>query len=118
MENQTEIMCDGQIYDPPHPGEVLKELYIKPLNITINQLSKMIGVERKSISRILNGHTRISAEMALKLGKVLNTSPDLWLNMQHSYDIWHTKKHIQNEIDKIIPITYEYNSFDQPSSQH
>ena len=74
---------------PVHPGEILKEMYLDPLNINITALAGNLSVARKTVSQLVNGHMGVSAEMALKLAKALNTTPELWLNMQRNYDLWH-----------------------------
>ena len=81
-----------QMHKPAHPGEVLKEIYLIPLNITITDASKALAITRKSLSELINGRSGISTIMALRLSKALNTTPELWLNMQNNYDIWTTKK--------------------------
>jgi antitoxin HigA-1 len=73
---------------PVHPGQILKEMYLDPLGITITGLADNVGVARKTISQLINGHMGVSAEMALRLGKAFNTSPELWLNLQRNYDLW------------------------------
>jgi len=72
---------------PVHPGAVLKGLYLEPMEITITHAANNLGVARKTLSQLVNGHMGISAEMAIRLSKVLNTTPQLWLNMQQSYDL-------------------------------
>ena len=79
---------------PVHPGEILKDMYMEPLKIGISQLGAILGVSRRTISLIVNGHSGISAEMALRLGKVFNTTPQLWLNMQQDYELWYAEKRI------------------------
>lgn len=74
---------------PIHPGEILKEMYLDPLGITITALAENLGVVRKTISQLINGHMGVSAEMAIRLAKAFNTTPDVWLNMQRNYDLWH-----------------------------
>jgi addiction module HigA family antidote len=78
-----------QAMPPVHPGEILKEMYLDPLNINITNLAGNLSVARKTVSQLVNGHMGVSAEMALKLAKALNTTPELWLNMQRNYDLWH-----------------------------
>jgi addiction module HigA family antidote len=73
---------------PVHPGEILKEMYLDPLGISITDLADNLGVARKTVSQLVNGHMGVSAEMALRLGKAFNTTPELWLNMQRNYDLW------------------------------
>lgn len=72
---------------PVHPGEILKGLYLEPLEITITAAASQLGITRKTLSQLINGHAGVSAEMALRLSKALNTTPELWLNMQQSYDL-------------------------------
>ncbi len=72
---------------PIHPGEILKEMYLVPLEINNTLLAENIGVTRKTISQLINGHMGISAEMAIRLGKAFNTTPELWLNLQRNYDL-------------------------------
>ncbi len=92
-----------EMYNPPHPGEVLKMLHMEPLQLTIQELAARLGVERKTVSRIVNGHGGVSAEMAIRLGKAFNTTPDLWLNMQRGFDLWHAKQRMKKEAAKIKP---------------
>ncbi len=73
---------------PVHPGRVLKEMYLEPLGISVTDFADNIGVARRTISLIVNEHCGISAGMALRLSKALNTTPELWLNMQQKYDLW------------------------------
>ena len=89
-----EIPCDGVMYNPPHPAEALRFLYIEPLGLTIKQVAERVGVGSGIVSRLLNGHTGITAEMAVRLGKAFNTTADLWLNKQRNYDLWHAKQRI------------------------
>jgi len=74
---------------PIHPGEILKEMYLDPLRISITDLADNLGVARKTVSQLVNGHMGVSAEMALRLGKAFNTTPELWLNIQRNYDLWY-----------------------------
>jgi antitoxin HigA-1 len=80
---------------PIHPGEILKEIYLDPLGITITGLANNLGVARKTVSQLVNGHMGVSAEMAIRLGKAFNTTPELWLNIQRNYDLWHAGSRIK-----------------------
>jgi antitoxin HigA-1 len=77
-----------RMYNPAHPGEVLKELYLEPLGLTVTDAAKHLGITRKTLSQLVNGQAGISPAMALRLAKALNTTPDSWLNMQKNYDLW------------------------------
>ena len=92
---------DAKQYNPPHPGEVLWGLDMEPAGLTINAVAERLGVDRKTISRIINGHAGITAEMAILLGKAFNTTPDLWLNMQRNYDLWHAGQRIRKRANKV-----------------
>ena len=74
---------------PTHPGEILKALYIEPMGISITQLALALGVSRKAVSAIVNGRKAVTPEMALRLSRALDTTPELWLNLQKTYDLWH-----------------------------
>jgi len=77
-----------RMHNPPHPGEVLKELCLEPLGISVTRAAEALGVSRKTLSAILNGRAGISPEMALRLSKAFDTSAESWLNQQMQYDLW------------------------------
>jgi addiction module HigA family antidote len=81
------------MYNPPHPGEVLKELCLEPLGLTVTETAKALGVSRKTLSAILNGKSGISPEMAVRLSIAFNTSSESWLNQQSQYDLWQVEQH-------------------------
>ncbi len=74
---------------PTHPGGILKRQYIEPLSLTISELAETLGVSRKTLSKVVNEHSSITPDMALRLSKALKTTPELWLNLQQNYDLWH-----------------------------
>jgi addiction module HigA family antidote len=77
-----------QMHNPPHPGEVLRELCIEPLGLSVTEAAEGLGVSRKTLSAVLNGRAGISPEMALRLSIAFETSPESWLNLQTQYDLW------------------------------
>ncbi len=83
-----EVMNMMQMYNPPHPGEVIKELCLEPLGLTVTKAAKALGVSRKTLSAILNGRAGISPEMAIRLSLAFDTSAESWLNQQVQYDLW------------------------------
>ena len=83
---------DLKMHNPPHPGEILKEEYLKPLNLSVSETALKLGVSRKALSDIVNEKAGISPLMSLRLSKAFNTTPDLWLGMQLDYDLWQTKQ--------------------------
>ena len=80
------------MHNPPHPGEVLRALCLEPLNLTITAAAQSLGVSRKALSSILNGHAGISPEMAVRLSIAFDTSAESWLNQQLQYDLWHAER--------------------------
>lgn len=82
------------MHNPPHPGEVIKELCLEPLGISVTDAAKGLGVSRKTLSAILNGRSGISPEMALRLAKAFDTSPESWLNQQMQYDLWMAEQNL------------------------
>lgn len=81
-----------EMFNPPHPGEILSEEYIKPLGFSVSAFALKLGTSRKNLSEIVNEKVGISPEMALKLAKALGTSPEIWLRLQLKYDLWHAKQ--------------------------
>ena len=81
-----------KMHNPPHPGEVLRELCIEPLGLSITQAAEALGVSRKTLSAILNGRAGISPEMAVRLSLAFGTSAESWLNQQTQYDLWKAEK--------------------------
>lgn len=90
-----------KMFNPPHPGEVLKELWMDPENLSVTELAETLLVDRKTISRIVNGKSGISAEMALRLAKAFDTSEELWLSLQDAYDIWQVRQSGSIDLSKI-----------------
>ena len=81
-----------KIHKPPHPGEVLRELCLKPLDLTVTQAAAALGVSRKTFSSILNGRAGISPEMAVRLSLAFGTTAESWMNQQVQYDLWHAER--------------------------
>ncbi len=80
------------MHNPPHPGEVIRELCLEPLGLTITAMAKALGVTRKALSELLNGHTGISPEMALRLSTAFDTTAESWLTQQAQYDLYKLRK--------------------------
>lgn len=75
------------MHSPSRPGQILDELYIKPHQLTITEVAGALGVARKNLYAIINGDYSISVEMAFKLSKAFDTSPEFWLQAQLNYDL-------------------------------
>jgi antitoxin HigA-1 len=81
-----------RMYNPPHPGEVLRELWLEPLGLSVTAAARALGVTRKTLSELLDGNSGISPEMSLRLSIALNTTPESWLNQQAQYDLWQIRR--------------------------
>ena len=96
---------------PVHPGNILKEMYLNPLGVSLTDLANNLGVAGRTISLLVNGHTGISAAMALPLSKAFHISPELWLNMQQRYDLWNAGRKISlGKIRHFLPPPSERSS--------
>jgi len=81
------------MHNPPHPGEIIKELCLEPLGISVTAAAEGLGVSRKTLSAILNGRAGISPEMAVRLSIAFDTSSESWLNLQTQYDLWQAEQY-------------------------
>jgi len=77
---------------PPHPGGIIRELCLEPLGLTVTAAAKGLGVSRKAFSELLNGHSGISPEMAIRLSKAFGASAESWLRHQLQYDLWRAQR--------------------------
>lgn len=92
-----------RMYNPAHPGLLIKE-YIEGFDSNISEFAQKLGVTRVTLSRIVNGKSGITPEMALRLSKLLtNTTANFWLNMQSGYDLWHAEQNLQFDIQPFHP---------------
>jgi addiction module HigA family antidote len=82
------------MYNPPHPGEIIREFCLEALHISVTEAARALGVTRKTFSAILNGRAGISPEMALRLSKVFGRTPEGWLRLQLQYDLWNTRQSV------------------------
>jgi addiction module HigA family antidote len=90
---------------PLHPGEILREEFLEPLTLTPGALAKAMGVPRTRVERIASETSGITADTALRLGKGLGTTAQLWLNLQNRYDVETAQRAIGKQIDKIKRVT-------------
>ncbi len=81
------------MHNPPHPGEIIKEFCLEPLEHSVTEGAEALGVSRKTLSSIINGKSGISPEMAVRLSIAFNTSSESWLNQQTQYDLWQAEQH-------------------------
>jgi len=97
------------MYNPPHPGKVLRRALIEGTGLTVTEAAEALGVGRITLSRILNGKSGISSEMAIRLSIVLGTSSEMWVNMQAMYDLWRAEK--KRKKIKLKPLLLTENAY-------
>jgi addiction module HigA family antidote len=91
------------MYNPAHPGEILKELIMEPMNISIKEVAQHLNISRNTLSKIINGKGSITPEMAIRLELLFEKpSAEHWLRLQNSYDLWQAKQHITDF--KVVPL--------------
>lgn len=77
-----------KMHNPPHPGEIIKGLWLDPMGASITEAAQAMGISRKTLSKVVNGHGRVTPEMAVRLSIALGSSPESWLGHQIAYDLW------------------------------
>ena len=90
------------LLEPIHPGEILLEEFMRPMQISINALSRDINVPPNRISEIVNGKRSITADTALRLGKYFTVSPEIWLDLQSDFDIRVAQRTVWPSIEPLI----------------
>lgn len=93
-----------KILAPVHPGEILREEYLKPLALSAGALARKLNVPRTRIERLASEQTPVTTDTALRLAKYFRTTPDFWLNLQSSYDLGVEAPALQEELDAIEEI--------------
>lgn len=81
-----------RMHNPPHPGEILKDLCLEPLGLSVTEAAEALGVSRKTLSSILNGRSGVSPDMAIRLSMAFGTSAESWLNQQSMFDLWQAEQ--------------------------
>lgn len=89
---------------PIHPGEILREEYLKPLEMSAGALSRQLGVPRTRIERVVSEVTPITPDTALRLARFFGTTAKFWLNMQAGYDLSKAEQSVAKELDAIEPL--------------
>ena len=98
----------GSTTNPSHPGEVLAELYLKPLGMSATGLANHLDVPRARIQGLLNRRTSVTADTAMRLARFFSTTPELWINMQRSWDLAQIRKSI--DVSSIVPLSTNHES--------
>ena len=86
---------------PTHPGELIREDLLPETGLSQSQLAQLMGVSRRTVSEIVHERRRVTPDIAFRLAKVFNSTPQMWLNMQQALDLWEAEKFHGHEYDKI-----------------
>lgn len=92
------------MHDPPHAGVILNEEFLRPLGLSLTSAAKKLNVNYQSLRYVIKGKKGISPVLALKLSRLLSTSPQFWLNMQNEYDLWQAVESEKKNLKKIKPV--------------
>ena len=93
MKTTSKKMNHVEMHNPPHPGEVLKELCLEPLGLSVTKAAKALGVSRTTLSNLLQRRTGITPHMAMRLSIAFDTTAESWMNQQVQYDLWQARQH-------------------------
>jgi len=85
-----------KMYNPPHPGEIIKGLWLDPMDVSITEAAQAMAISRKTLSKIINGRARVTPEIAVRLAIALGSSAESWLGHQAAYDLWKLEQHPEN----------------------
>ena len=91
----------GRMYNPPHPGEVLKDGVFTDSGLTVTDAARQLGVSRVQLSRLLNGRAALTADMSLRLAEWLGGSAESWLRMQADFDLWQARKKPAPKVERL-----------------
>lgn len=89
---------------PTHPGEMLREDFLRDYELSVSGLAEAVGVSRQSINELLRERRAVSPEMALRLGRLFGNSPEFWLNAQRAVDLWDAAQAVNKDIARIKPL--------------
>jgi antitoxin HigA-1 len=88
---------------PPHPGRIVRQECLEPLRVTITQAAKALGVERQTLNNLVNEHSAVSPEMAIRLSKAFGSTPEMWLGLQMQYDLAQAEKNASGiKVEKLV----------------
>lgn len=91
-----------KMYNPPHPGEIIKGLWLDPMDVSITDAAQAMAISRKTLSKIVNGRARVTPEIAVRLSIALGSSAESWLGHQAAYDLWQLEQ--QSNIARVVPL--------------
>ena len=98
----TEPPRRARIRKPTHPGGIIKRMHMEPMGLTVTQLAAVLGVSRKTLSKIVNERAGVTPDMSLRLSRAFDTTPTLWLNLQQAHDLW-VAEHEPTGWEQVMP---------------
>lgn len=99
----TEQPRRARIRKPTHPGGIIKRMHMEPMGLTVTQLAAVLGVSRKTLSKIVNERAGVTPDMSLRLSRAFGTTPALWLNLQQAHDLW-VAEHESTGWEQVMPV--------------
>jgi antitoxin HigA-1 len=93
------MQMENTMHKPSHPGFIIRDDVLPELQISVSEAAVQLGVSRVTLSRVINGRSAISADMALRVGKWVGNGPDIWLRMQGQYDLWQARKNGEPQVN-------------------
>lgn len=87
------------MHNPPHPREFMQEFHIRPFDLSIRSVAKKLGISPSTLTRLLNGQSRVTPGMTLRLSKLFGRSPESWLALQDNYSLWEARQPV--DVSKI-----------------
>ena|SRR6185437_11576246 len=98
---KTTIESSGRMHSPAHPGEILRTMYMEPLEVTVTKAADALNVSRKHVSAIVNSRAPVTPDMAARLAVVFDTEPEIWINLQAQYDIWVIRQQARPKVKRL-----------------
>ncbi len=86
---------------PTHPGEILRDIVLPELGLSVSEAARQLGVSRQTLHAVMSGRSAITAEMALRLGRFCGNGPGLWMRMQQAFDLWEAQSKLNGDLDRI-----------------
>jgi addiction module HigA family antidote len=97
----------GKMFKPVHPGRIIRDDYLEPLEMTVVKLATALGTSRQTLTAILNERAGVTPEMAIRLSEAFDTTADLWITMQRNYDLFIAKQHFsaKGKVERVYSAT-------------
>jgi len=101
----TKIIARRPKRPPTHPGALLREDVLPGAGLSVSDAARRLGVTRQTLYNLLREQTAVTPDMAVRLGALFGNGPELWLGMQTAYDLWHAKRRLAGDVERIAALT-------------